>query len=50
MEEIFYENLFYIPGKTQNEKENKCKSDDTRKIAHQILLEIVQTLQPKEMN
>jgi len=48
--EIFYECLFYIPGKTQSKCENKCKTDGTRTIAHGILLEIVQTLKPKEMN
>jgi hypothetical protein len=34
LNEIFLENLFYIPGMTKNENQNKCKGKDSRTLCY----------------
>jgi hypothetical protein len=34
LSEIFLENLFYIPGMTKSETQNKCKSKDSRTVCY----------------
>jgi hypothetical protein len=37
LDEIFYENLFYLPNKTRNRNENKCKTKESRPVAFGLL-------------
>ena len=48
--EIFYEMLFYVPGKTQNPKLNKCKSRPSRTTCFKLIFNLAKTFKPKEMN
>jgi len=41
--------MFYIPGKTQNPKQNKSKNKDTRGVCLEILIDLLKSFQPKEM-
>jgi hypothetical protein len=47
--EIFYENLYYVPGKTRNEFQNKCKGRNSRSAAYKLLLKILKAFKPQEM-
>jgi len=47
--EIFYENLYYVPGKTRNEFQNKCKGRNSRTAAYKLLLKILKSFKPQEM-
>lgn len=41
MEEILYEVLFYVPGKTQSKNRNKASRIETRKAAYQLIFRIL---------
>lgn len=49
LHELFFENLFNMPGKTRG-KTVKCTHKDSRVNAFKLLYRYVKTLQPKEMN
>lgn len=49
LDEIFNENLFYIPSKTCSKKENKCKSKEARLIAFRLLNTYLEALEPKHL-
>lgn len=49
IEYIFYEVIFFVPGKTQCENRNKAKRAETRKAAYQLLFKILKYLRPADM-
>ena len=46
---MFYENLYYVPGKTRNSNQNKCKVTNSRTIAYKLLYRYLKALKPKEL-
>lgn len=44
--EMFYENLFYVPGKTKNELQNKCKGKNSRTAAYRLLIKLLKAFKP----
>ena len=47
--EMFYESLYYVPGKTLNEFYNKCKGRNSMTAAYRLLLKVVKALKPQEL-
>lgn len=47
--EIFYENLYYVPGKTTSELQNKCRGKNSRTSAYRLLLKILKAMKPQEL-
>ena len=50
IEYIFYEVLFFVPGKTQCPTRNKARRMQTRKAAFQFLFKIIKFLRPDDIN
>jgi len=46
---IFYEVIFFVPGKTLGENRNKARRSETRKAAYQCLFKMLKYLQPADM-
>ena len=49
IEYIFYEVIFFVPGKTQGENRNKAKRAETRKAGYQLLFKLLKYLRPGDM-
>ena len=49
LHEMFYENLYYVPGKTRGPNQNKCKVTNSRTIAYKLLYRYLKSLKPKEL-
>ena len=49
IEYIFYEVIFFMPGKTQGENRNKAKRAETRKAGYQLLFKLLKYLRPGDM-
>ena len=50
LHELFFENLFFLPGKTKNPKQNKCVHKESRINAYKLLYRYTKSFKPKEMN
>ena len=50
IEYIFYEVIFFVPGKTQGENRNKARRAETRKAAYQLLFKLLKYLRPADMS
>lgn len=48
--EIFYEQLYNVPGKTLNDKGNKAKTEKARKQAYKIMWGYIKKLRVVELN
>lgn len=46
---MFYQNIYYVPGKTKSEGQNKCRGRNSRTAAYRLMLKIVKALKPKEL-
>ena len=49
IDEIYYENLFYVPAITTSPNANKAKVTKNRAAAYKLLYKYVHTLKPKEL-
>ena len=49
IEYLYYEVVFFVPGKTQNEHRQKARRSETRKAAYQLLFKILKFLRPHDM-
>lgn len=47
--EIFYEHLYFVPGKTKSPSQNKCKGKNSRTAAYRLLLKLLKEMKPKEL-
>jgi len=47
--ELFFENLYYVPGKTRSLTQNKCKHKNTRTIAYKLMYRTIKAMKPKEV-
>lgn len=47
--DIFYEHLYYVPGKTKSASQNKCKGKNSRTAAYRLLLKLLKEMKPKEL-
>jgi hypothetical protein len=49
LDTLFYEVLFYVPGKTQSKTRNKAVNSDTRRAGFLFLYKLVKVYQPKDL-
>lgn len=50
IEYIFYEVLFFVPGKTQCPTRNKARRVQARKAGYQLLFKVLKYLRPEDIS